>query len=194
MVFYDYDLPGAALTQQRTIENQTGSRRRNSERASTGRPLPRYLDLSFYAGQSGVPFTFSSNLLHALQAAIKRAQWDKRFAELQELSSWVRPRLRELGFKLIGEGDVTSPAVVTIALPGELNSVRIGNLIQESGYLLSYNSEYLQHRNWLQMCFMSECGREKVVSLLSALNRICFPGHADRILAGKQTPYDGRPL
>src|SRR6266568_3490524 len=34
--------------------------------------LPRYLDLGYYAAQSGVPFTHSSNLLSALQAALKR--------------------------------------------------------------------------------------------------------------------------
>src|SRR6185436_536926 len=31
--------------------------------------LPRYLDLGYYAAQNGVPFTHSSNLLSALQAA-----------------------------------------------------------------------------------------------------------------------------
>ncbi len=175
MVFYDYELPGAAITQQHKPENLTGLSRRDSEGAPMGHPLPRYLDLAFYAGQGGVPFTFSSNLLHALQAAIKRVQWNKRFAELEQLSSFVRPRLRELEFTLVSEDAVASPAVITIALPEALNSVRIGNLIQESGYLLSYNSEYLQRRNWIQICFMSECAREKVVSLISALNRICSP-------------------
>ncbi len=42
--------------------------------------LPRYLDLGYYAQQDGIPFTFSSNLLHALHAAIKHVDWDKRFA------------------------------------------------------------------------------------------------------------------
>src|SRR5437899_8028587 len=50
----------------------------------------------------------------------------------------------------------TSPAVITIALPSELNSVKIGESIQESGYLLSYNSEYLRRRNWIQICLMGD--------------------------------------
>ncbi len=137
-------------------------------------PLPRYLDLSYYAAQQGVPFTFSSNLLHALHAAIKRVPWEKRFAEIRELSAWLRPRLRELGFTLIGTDANTSPAVVTIALPPELDSARIGRLVQESGYLLSYNSEYLRRRNWIQVCLMGECAREKLVAMLNALNRACF--------------------
>lgn len=137
-------------------------------------PLPRYLDLRYYAAQQGIPFTFSSNLLHALHAAVKRVPWDKRFAELQELANWLRPRLRELGFALIGEDGKTSPAVITIALPPALNSVKVGDSIQEAGYLLSYNSEYLRQRNWIQICFMGDCTREKVVSLVNTLNRTCF--------------------
>src|SRR5262249_17684904 len=123
---------------------------------------------------AGVPFTFSSNLLHALHAALKRVPWEKRFSDLVELSSWLRTELREMGFSLIGEQTQTSPAVVTIVLPEELKSVKVGTLIQESGYLLSYNSEYLRRRNWIQICLMGECAKEKVVSLLNALKRVCF--------------------
>ena len=141
--------------------------------------LPRYLDLSYYAKQQGIPFTFSSNLLHALSAAVKRVRWEKRFAEIEELSAWLRPRLAELGFDLIGTQTATSPAVVTIALPQPLNSVRIGSLIQESGYLLSYNSDYLRQRNWIQVCFMGDCALEKLVSLCNALKRVCFGKRRD---------------
>jgi aspartate aminotransferase-like enzyme len=130
--------------------------------------------MNYYAAQQGIPFTFSSNLLHALHAAVKRVPWEKRFAELVERSAWLRPKLRELGFELIGDETETSPAVITIALPETLNSAKIGALIQESGYLLSYNSEYLKQRNWIQICMMGESAQEKLVSLLNALNRVCF--------------------
>jgi len=150
--------------------------------------LPRYLDLGFYAAQQGVPFTFSSNLLHALHAAVRRVRWDERFAGLIELSAWLRPRLRELGFDLIGDEATTSPAAVTIALPGALNSVRIGQLMHDAGCLISYNSDYLRQRNWIQVCLMGECGREKVVALLNALNRVCFRRQQGRATAGSTLP------
>lgn len=146
----------------------------NHELKEKAQQLPRYFDLSYYAVQQGIPFTFSSNLLHALHAAVKRVPWEKRFAELKERSEWLRPRLRELGFELVGEETETSPAVVTIALPESMNSAKIGALIQESGYLLSYNSEYLKQRNWIQICLMGESAQERLVSLLNALNRVCF--------------------
>ena len=139
--------------------------------------LPRYLDLGYYAQESGTPFTFSSNLLHALHAAVKRVNWEKRFAETTEWSAWLRSRLTELGFDLIGNGTKTSPAVVTIALPAEMNSVKTCEAMQESGYLLSYNSGYLRRKNWIQICLMGECTYEKVVSVANALNRVCFRRH-----------------
>src|SRR5690606_29129686 len=44
--------------------------------------LPRYLDLGYYCEQQGVPFTFSSNLLHALHAAIRHVEWERRFSDI----------------------------------------------------------------------------------------------------------------
>ncbi len=136
--------------------------------------LPRYLDLGLYARQQGVAFTHSSNLVRALQTAVKRADWPKRFQELREVSGWLRPKLRELGFNLVGADADTSPAVMTIALSGELDSIKVGGQLHEAGFLLSYNSEYLRRENWIQICLMGEFAREKLVSLLNHLNRICF--------------------
>lgn len=135
--------------------------------------LPRYLDLGFYAQQDGIPFTFSSNLLHALHAAVRGVDWERRFSEVAETASWLRTKLVEMGFNVVGLSTRTSPAVFTLELSPELNSVTVGNLMQEAGFLLSYNSEYLKHRNWIQICLMGEVGREKVVSLVNVLNRVC---------------------
>ncbi|HEX5220611.1 MAG TPA: aminotransferase class V-fold PLP-dependent enzyme [Verrucomicrobiae bacterium] len=144
--------------------------------------LPRYLDLGFYAQQEGIPFTFSSNLLHALHAAVRGVNWERRFAEVAETSTWLRTKLIEHEFTVIGASTRTSPAVFTIQLPAELNSINVGNLMQESGFLLSYNSDYLKRRNWIQICLMGEVAQEKVVALLNALERVCkrdrAPGQA----------------
>jgi aspartate aminotransferase-like enzyme len=135
--------------------------------------LPRYLDLGFYAQEQGTPFTFSSNLLHALHAAVRRVNAEKRFEEIAGMSAGLRLRLAEMGFDLVGRDTRTSPAVITIALPPELNSARIGEAMQEAGYLLSCNSGYLRRKNWIQICLMGECAREKIVPVANALNRVC---------------------
>lgn len=133
--------------------------------------LPRYLDLGYYAEQQGIPFTYSSNLLHALHAAVRHVNWERRFVELEELAALLRARLPELGLNLLGTDAHTSPAIFTLTLPPEIGSVRFGDAMQEAGYLLSYNSEYLRQRNCVQICLLGECTREKVVSLLNALSR-----------------------
>lgn len=145
-----------------------------SARSNGAKKLPRYFDLEFYARQDGIPFTFSSNLLHALRAAVKRVNWQKRFDETTALSAWLRDRLTESGFRLIGGAAAVSPAVITIELPAEMSSVTIGGAMEEAGYLLSYNSEYLRRKNWIQICLMGECTHEKVVALANAMHRVCF--------------------
>ena len=113
-----------------------------------------------------VPFTFSSNLLHALHAAVKRVRWDERFAGLVELSAWLRTRLRELGFELDRRRRQRfARRRNDRAARPTWTRRRIGGLIQESGYLLSYNSDYLRRKNWIQVCLMGECAKEKIVSL-----------------------------
>ncbi|HTY89474.1 MAG TPA: aminotransferase class V-fold PLP-dependent enzyme [Candidatus Acidoferrum sp.] len=144
--------------------------------------LPRYLDLGFYAQEQGIPFTISSNLLHALHAAVRRLNLEKRFEEIAGLSAGLRLRLAEMGFTLVGQDTRTSPAVVTIALPPDLNSVKVGEAMQEAGYLLSYNSGYLRRKNWIQICLMGECAREKIVPVANALNRVCFRGRTPAAL------------
>lgn len=134
--------------------------------------LPRYLDLGFYAQQQGLPFTFSSNLLHALHAAVRHVDWERRFAGIATLSSFLRAQLAELGVELVASDIATLPGVVTIALPLEASSVQTGESIQESGYLLSFNSQYLRKRNWIQICLMGECTMEKVMSLVNLLKRM----------------------
>jgi aspartate aminotransferase-like enzyme len=135
--------------------------------------LPRYLDLGYYAQEEGIPFTFSSNLLHALHAAIRRTDLERRFERITELSAGLRSRLAEAGFVLVGNGTKTSPAVITIALVPELNSAIVGEAMQEAGYLLSYNSGYLRRKNWIQICLMGETPPEKVYPVVHALNRVC---------------------
>ncbi len=134
--------------------------------------LSRYLDLGYCAAQSGIPFTHSSNLVAALRAALKRYDSQQPFAETAELSAWLRPRLRELGFKILAPDAHASPAVVTLVLPDHLRSDAIGDQLQTAGLLVSYQSEYLRNRNWIQICMMGDCSRQSLVALLSELRKL----------------------
>jgi aspartate aminotransferase-like enzyme len=131
--------------------------------------LPRYLDLGYYAANDGVPFTQSSNLLSALLAALKRFETADPFTETAELARWLRPKLRELGFRILAPDELSSPAVMTLVLPEHVRSEQVGNELQGAGMWLSYQSEYLRARNWIQVCLMGDCPRSSLVSLLTEL-------------------------
>jgi aspartate aminotransferase-like enzyme len=135
--------------------------------------LPRYLDLGYYAAQEGIPFTHSSNLVYALLTALQRTSWKDKFAQIADVSKWLRDRVRELGFQIVAAETLGSPAVVTIVLPPELSSRHVGWLLQQEGYLLSYKSEYLLKRNWIQICLMGEWSRENLMTLPNVLSDLC---------------------
>ena len=145
----------------------------NHEFVPGSKPLPRYLDLSHYAAQDGMPFTHSSNLIHAVQAALKRTSWADKFGQIAETASWLRGRLRELGFQIVAPDAHASPAVLSIALPAEISSKSIGWQLQKAGYLLSYKSGYLLKRNWIQICLMGEWSRENLATLPDVLADLC---------------------
>ena len=45
--------------------------------------------------------------------------------------------------------------------------------MEELGFLLSYRSEYLRRRNWIQLCLMGECRRRDMIVMLERLTEIC---------------------
>ena len=145
--------------------------------ASPGEPsrptLPRYLDLGLYAAHDGVPFTHSSNLLYALQAAVSQMLQAKPFGEILELSQWLRPRLRAMGFHILAPDEHAAPAVITLVLPPTLQSGELGEEMDRAGHLLSYRSGYLLERNWVQIALMGEVQREQLEALLAALGSAC---------------------
>ena len=134
--------------------------------------LPRYMDLGLHAAKGGVPFTMSSNLVYALYAALDRFDSTHVFEDTEETSTWLRQRLRDLGFRIVAGDSYAAPAVITLALPPNMNSTDLGDSLEQAGFSLSYNSEYLRARNWIQICLMGEFSRRDVEPLLDAMAHI----------------------
>lgn len=117
--------------------------------------LPRYLDLAGYHDAGGVPYTQSSNLLAALDAALAR-DWPQHWQRVQNADSQLRGRLRQRGLVIVANDAVAMPGVISLALPPEVSSLRLGRRMERSGYQLSSRSQYLARRNWLQVSLMGE--------------------------------------
>jgi aspartate aminotransferase-like enzyme len=158
----------------------------NHELEPAPKKLPRYIDLGYYAAQAGIPFTHSSNLVFALQTALKRTCWNDKYNQIAGVSVWLRERLRELELQVVASEAHASPAVLTIALPSDVASKSIGWQLKKSGYLLSYNSEYLLKRNWIQICLMGEWSRDNLITLPDVLSVLCAQRRKKRDKAGLQ--------
>jgi aspartate aminotransferase-like enzyme len=131
--------------------------------------LPRYLDLGYYAAKGGVPFTQSSNLVAALEAALARYTDADVFAGIAALSAQLRSRLRAVGLPLLVADDAATPAVVTVPLPASVPASALGGWLERQGLLVAYQSEYLAARNWLQIAVMGDCGQEQIEVLTDSI-------------------------
>jgi len=119
-----------------------------------------------------VPFTHSSNLVGALSAAMERFGSDQPFIRTREQAVRLRQGLRSLRLEVLVPDEISSPAVTTVALPAEKSSKVLGDALARAGFLVSYRSEYLLARNWIQVCLMGEhssAGVERLLDVLGGL-------------------------
>ncbi|MEN7972538.1 MAG: aminotransferase class V-fold PLP-dependent enzyme [Verrucomicrobiota bacterium] len=130
--------------------------------------LPCGLDLGIYQASDGIPYTIQSNLVYALHAALKTHDWEKRFVGIRDWSRSIRRKLAEIDAPILAPDSCAMPAVVTIVLPEVHSSETIGDKLKDHGVLISYRSNYLLERNWIQACMMGAENKptEKFVRLL----------------------------
>ena len=124
---------------------------------SGDRQIPRYFDLAFYEAKQGLPFTISSNAIYALSAALNNSDWTIRFANIKQWSDELLTELEELGLQILADKSCRAPHVTTLVLPEGIASRDMGKLLEDEGILVSYLSEYLLAKNYIQICFMGEC-------------------------------------
>jgi len=68
----------------------------------------------------------------------------------------------------------TSPVVIIIALPTSMASVEVGDAMERRGFLLSYQSQYLQRWDWLKLCLMGAdaLGGAEIIDVVDALDTV----------------------
>jgi aspartate aminotransferase-like enzyme/GNAT superfamily N-acetyltransferase len=142
--------------------------------------VPRYLDLTNWDSAGGIPFTHSSNLVRALEAAVAEADsgGTARFRKIAALASELRAGLRRLGFTLVAPDEHACPAIVTIKMNEPGAAAHLGGQLEEAGFILSYRSRYLMDRNWIQVSLMGAVTDADVAALLDVLARKAGSGPA----------------
>jgi len=122
------------------------------------RALPRYLDLRLYLAP-GVPFSLPSNLVTALSLSLETLAPDTRYDEIRETADWLCHKLLEVGLHPLAAEPVRFPGAITIPLPPCVHSCALGKAFQRKGWLLSYQSQYLVERNWIQISLIGQTAR-----------------------------------
>lgn len=134
--------------------------------------LPRYLDLGRYAEKHGIPYTTSSNLFSALSQALSRLDLEKKVQDIADFSTLLREELNKHKIKILVPPKLATPAVFTIVVPQTFQSKNVGDELARMGYLISYMSEYLLSRNWIQICLFGEIKKEETLKLPALISKI----------------------
>jgi len=132
-------------------------------------PAPRYLDLAYWLRRDSVPFTHSSNLVAALDAALAHADWEARLRDTAHDARWLRDTLRALGLALVAPEAASSPSVTSIALPSGVPAAEVGAAMLQRGFEIAWRSTYLASRNWVQVALMGDYDRIALRQLPGAL-------------------------
>lgn len=137
--------------------------------------LPPYLDLGLYLERDSVPFTHSWNLVRALRVALEQANWLDHFAKIRDLTDKLVEGARRLGWRVVGDDQSRCPGIVSIEA-GRCGSIELGEMFKRAGVDVSYKSQYLVRRNWVQFGLMGACGEQAVQAALGLLGERRLPG------------------
>lgn len=134
---------------------------------------PTYLDLTNYALKNNIPFTISSNLINALYTAILQKQTTAHINMIHQYCHQYYDILQR--YEVVPFGDRQSK-VFTLVLPAGKKPT-FTTYMDEKQIILSYESEYLVKRNWVQLAVLGHYQEKQLdyaaAALEQCLKRIC---------------------
>lgn len=117
--------------------------------------IPQYLDIGFYHTKNGIPFTFSSNLINALNASLELMLQKNKMPKIKKLNDDLVKFLEHQKIKIVINEKVKSCAIATIEFNQVKQAEQLGEFLESKGILVHYQNSYLKERNWLQIAFFS---------------------------------------
>ena len=129
--------------------------------------IPKYLDLGVYDSNQSIPYTHSTNLVHALEVSLSSIDERPLGAFMMEL----RNVLGNQGLKVLGDHSYSN-GIVTIALPDHISQQSFGERLKKNGIFINYESSYLARRNWVQIALMGDVDSNHLLRLGEVMNRV----------------------
>jgi aspartate aminotransferase-like enzyme/GNAT superfamily N-acetyltransferase len=130
--------------------------------------LPGYIDLGHWAAHASSPHTHSSNLVAALQAAL-RLTGPERWYRIENNARWLRQALKARGYTLVAPDSAACPAGITLSLVDSGHAAQLGEELERRGFALNFRSSHLLSRNWIQLSLLGDPPRAGLERFLHTL-------------------------
>jgi len=142
----------------------------HDELISKSEKIPRYIDLGTYAESNGIPYTQSTNLVSALEAALRKYEnAEEVFSRVAKRIETVKKGIEEIGLPILCGEQMNPTSIITLVMPDLTSANRLGDNLYLNGYNVHYESDYLKSRNWLQISCMNDLSSKDVNNMLDVL-------------------------
>ncbi|PEC19009.1 aminotransferase class V-fold PLP-dependent enzyme [Bacillus cereus] len=136
--------------------------------------IPVYMDIGMYEMNDSIPYSHSWNLMYALQEAIKKFEDEKAFKKIIETYAYLEKAITTMGFKLVSPKEHAAKIILTIQLNEEQCSIAVGDALALQGYIVHYESAYLQKNNWIQIACLNHYKERDMKRMLNCLQMCVF--------------------
>lgn len=136
--------------------------------------VPAYMDIGMYEENESIPYSQSWNLIYALQEALKRFEDEKAFVKIKETYDYVEEVITDMGLKLVSPKEHAAPIILTIVLSEDYSSKVVGDTLALQGYIVHYESSYLQKNNWIQIACLNHYKERDMKRVLNCLQMCLF--------------------
>ncbi|MDM5267414.1 aminotransferase class V-fold PLP-dependent enzyme [Bacillus wiedmannii] len=134
--------------------------------------LLAYMDIGMYEENDSIPYSHSWNLIYALQEALKRFEDAKAFEKINETYAYIEQAITNMGLNLVSPKEHAASVILTIQLSEGLSSKAVGDMLALQGYIVHYESAYLQKNNWIQIACLNHYKERDMKRMLNCLH-IC---------------------
>ncbi|MDA1633864.1 aminotransferase class V-fold PLP-dependent enzyme [Bacillus cereus] len=131
--------------------------------------LPAYLDIGMYEENKSIPYSHSWNLMYALQEALKRFEDELAFEKIKETYAYIEQAITTMSLKLVSPKEHAASIILTIQLHKGLSSKALGDALALQGYIVHYESAYLQKNNWIQIACLNHYKERDMKRMLNCL-------------------------
>ncbi|MGY1462157.1 aminotransferase class V-fold PLP-dependent enzyme [Bacillus toyonensis] len=131
--------------------------------------IPAYMDIGMYEMNDSIPYSHSWNLIYALQEALKKFEDETVFVKIKETYAYMEEAITNMGLKLVSPKEHTAQIILTIQLNEGYSSKAVGDALALQGYIVHYESSYLQKNNWIQIACLNhykERDRKRMLNCL----------------------------